>query len=163
MAPQAGDIGVVPGSGFVMWLVRHVTRSPVGHAFLFAGSGRVIEGQPSGVQYNSLAAYPKVRWLGNLSAGLTDVQRAAIITYGRQHLGVPYSWIDDAEIGFTDLFGWAPRWMRSRLRSDATLMCSQLCDQAYAAAGVEIFTDGRPPGAVSPGDLWRANLRASTR
>ena len=37
-----------------------------------------------------------------------------------------------------------------------TLICSQLVDEAYGwGAGVQLFTDGRLPGLVSPGDLYR--------
>jgi uncharacterized protein YycO len=159
--PVGGDIGVVTGPGFVAWAIRMVTRAPVSHAFVYVGSGRVIEGWQSGVRYNDLSNFTGVIWLTNLSAGLSIQKRLAVVDYCARHLGTPYSWIDDAEIGFSDLFGWAPRWMRRRLRSDRTLMCSQLCDQAYQSAGVMLFKDGRPAGAVSPGDLWRANQAAA--
>jgi hypothetical protein len=155
-----GDIGLVRGSGLGGRLIRTVTRSPYAHAFLYVGDhaqGDLIEGDPHGVRYNHVSHYSEILWLTNLSAGLTDAQRTGIVAYATAHLGTPYSWIDDAEIGFTDVFGWAPRWMRDRLRSDHTLMCSQLCDLAYHVAGVELFKDGRPAGAVSPADLWRAN------
>jgi hypothetical protein len=155
-----GDIGLVRGSGLAGRLIRWATRSPYAHAFLYVGDhaeGDLIEGDPHGVRYNRTSRYSDILWLTNLSAGLTDVQRTTIVYYATQHLGIPYSWIDDAEIGFTDVFGWAPRWMRRRLRSDRTLMCSQLCDLAYHEAGVDLFKDGRPAGAVSPADLWRAN------
>jgi hypothetical protein len=38
-------------------------------------------------------------------------------------------------------------------------MCSQLCDSAYHAAGVDLFADGRPAGGVSPADLYRLDER----
>jgi uncharacterized protein YycO len=162
VTPQHGDIGVVPGSGFVAWCIRRITRSTVAHAFLYAGDGHVIEGDPHGVRYNDAASYPDVIWLTNLSAGLSDAQRNGIMAWAIARLGTPYSWIDDAEIGFVDLFGRAPRWMRNRLRSSRTLMCSQLCDMAYSANGAQIFTDNRPAGGVSPGDLFRAARDSST-
>lgn len=154
--PQPGDIGVVSTSGFVAAGIRVITRAPVNHAFVYIGGGHLIEGDPKGAQWNDVTSYPGALWLGKLSVGLTDAQRTTITQWAVAHIGTPYSWIDDAEIGFTDLFGWAPGFMRKRLRSDKTLMCSQLCVAAYAAAGVTLFP-GRPAGAVSPGDLYKLN------
>jgi hypothetical protein len=89
---------------------------------------------------------------------LGDSQRATISRWGRAREGTPYSWLDCLEIGLVDRFGWAPGWMRRRLRSNQTLMCSQLVCAAYDAAGVHLFLDGRPFGGVSPGDLYQLIL-----
>ena len=155
MTPKPGDIGLVRGKGFAMWLVRLGTRSPYGHAFLVTGDGTIVEAQPRGARRTELH-YRDVYWCTALSDGLSDVQRSQIAVWAVAHVGTPYSWIDDAEIGFVSLFGWAPKWMRRRLASDRTLMCSQLCVAAYRAAGVELFP-GKPDGGESPGDLWRLN------
>lgn len=144
-APQAGDIGVVASPGFVGRMIRLITRSTVNHAFVALGDGRVVEGWQSGARYNDVTAYPSVQWLTNLSSSLTASQRTLICAYATMHIGTPYSWVDDAEIGFTDMFGWAPRWMRRRLASDRTLQCSQLrrlgfpgrSPQGRPAAGTE--------------------------
>jgi len=158
--PEAGWIGVTPATGFVPFMIRLITRCPqAAHAFIATGVGtQVVEGEPQGARYGDAANYPKVTWLTNLAGELSQTQRAQAVQWAVQHLGTPYSWIDDAEIGFTHLFhGWAPRWMKRRLGSTNTLMCSQLCDAAYLAAGVDLFKDGRPSGAVSPADLYRLN------
>ena len=34
------------------------------------------------------------------------------------------------------------------------MICSQLVDEAYARAGVQLFDDGRLPGDVTPADLY---------
>ena len=153
--PRQGDIGLVRGAGFVGWLIRTVTRSPYAHAFLYAGGGAIIEAEPNGAVERKLH-YVDIYWCGALSESLTYPQRAAVVAWARSRLGTPYSWVDDAEIGFTDLFGWAPRWMRRRLASDRTLMCSQLCVAAYRANGRELFP-GKPDGAEAPSSLWRLN------
>lgn len=154
--PQPGDIGVVPSHGFVAWAIRTITRAPVAHAFIYVGNRHIIEADPKGMRWNDVTSHPMRQWLSNLSRDLTADQRAKIVDYMRAHIGTPYSWIDDAEIGFTDLFHWAPGFMKRRLRSDRTLMCSQACVAAYRAAGVDLFPN-RPEGAVSPGDLWKLN------
>lgn len=153
---KPGDIGLTPSGGFIAKGIRLVTRGPYAHAFLSVDGGDVIvEGDPHGVRYNRASAYDGVVWLTCLSAALSDRQRQAVVGYAVAHLGTPYSWLDDAEIALVDVFGWAPRRMRNRLRSDRTLMCSQLCDAAFHSAGVDLFADGRPAGGVSPNDLWR--------
>jgi hypothetical protein len=35
------------------------------------------------------------------------------------------------------------------------LICSQLVDLCYLRAGAHLFDDGRLPGDVTPGDLWK--------
>lgn len=158
---EAGLIGVVPSHGFVAWAIRAITRSQVAHAFIATGHGDlIIEGDPHGARLSRARYHASVMWLPGLRSRLTVEQGAAAAGWARQHIGTPYSWIDDAEIGFVDLFGWAPRWMKSRLRSDRTLMCSQLCVEAYRAAGVDLFP-GKPGGAVSPGDLLRLEQEVS--
>lgn len=155
--PQLGDIGVVTSPGFVSWAIRKITRSPVSHAFIYAGDGLVLEGWSSGLRWNKVSAYPDVVWLTNLSRNLTPVQRADIVAWMRAHLGTPYSFLDDAEIAFVDLFHWAPHFMRDRLRSDATLMCSQACVASYREAAHDDLFPTKPAGAVSPGDMWKLN------
>ncbi|RAG80971.1 hypothetical protein DN069_35235 [Streptacidiphilus pinicola] len=44
-------------------------------------------------------------------------------------------------------------WARKVMASRASMICSELCDFAYEAAGVHLFTDGRAPGDVTPADL----------
>ena len=34
------------------------------------------------------------------------------------------------------------------------MICSQLVDEAYKRAGVQLFDDNRLPGDVDPNDLW---------
>lgn len=160
--PRVGDIGVTPSRGFVAWCIRAITRCPgAAHAFVYIGDGRIVEADPHGARVAKPSNYPRVQWLTLLSEDLTDVQRDQIKVWCLAHLGVPYSWQDDAAIGLTDLFGWAPRFLRDRLNSQRTLMCSQLAVDAYRSVGVDLFP-GIPGGAISPGDLWRAEARKAS-
>ncbi|MGH3628214.1 MAG: hypothetical protein ACRDRL_12355, partial [Sciscionella sp.] len=127
--PRAGWIGVTPSTGFVPFMIRLITRSPhAAHAFIATGVGtQIVEAEPEGARYGDARSYPDVVWLTALAKDLTDAQLAAAAAWAIAHRGTPYSWVDDTEIGFTKLFHWAPDFMRRRLRSDKTLMCSQLC------------------------------------
>lgn len=150
----AGTIGVTPSSGFVAWCIRKITRSPVAHAFIATGWGdEIIEADPHGARRNHSRSYRTVYWCDRIASALNDAERAKVVEYAKAHIGTPYSWVDDAEIGFVDMFGRAPRWMRRRLRSDRTLMCSQLCAAAYRAAGVVLYPN-RVDGSIAPGDLY---------
>ena len=152
MTPQLGDYMTVRTNGFPAWLIRTVTRSPVNHAAVYVGNEQVIEGRPSGAGYNVVTAYPAAFWS---HIDLTDAQRESIVEHAKSCIGIPYNWLDDLDIGLGKLFGMAtPKWIEKRLSSTRTLMCSQLVDACYETAGADLFTDGRPVGAVSPGDLY---------
>lgn len=155
VSPQPGSIGVTRSKGFVPWAIATITRGPWAHAFIATGKRfQIIEGDPHGARYNDARHYGKVMWLEHLTAGMSLADRRLSVAWAVAHLHTPYSWIDDAEIGFVDLFGWAPGFMRERLRSDKTLMCSQLCVAALRAGGRDLFP-GKPDGGISPNDLWR--------
>ena len=159
ISPLPATIGLTRGHGLFGALVRAVTRSKWGHAFIATGVGdEIIEAEPTGAQRAHAAKYSgEMVWLPALTSGMTPADRQAAVAWAVDHLGTPYSWVDDLEIGFVDLFGWAPGWMKARLASDSTLMCSQLCVGALRAGGHDLFPT-RPDGGVSPGDL--GNLAA---
>jgi hypothetical protein len=64
----------------------------------------------------------------------------------------PYAYVDDALIALERMFRFRfPDWLRQRFADDGQLQCAQLCDNALAAAGVNVFKDGRIVGDVYPG------------
>jgi len=151
--PTPGDFAVVATPGLMARLIRLVTRSTVNHAFILTDLGRIIEADPSGAQVVLLANYDGMYQAWS-QMDLTPEQRAAIVDAARSHLGDPYSWVDDACIAITRLFGiHVPAAVRRRLARPDRLMCSQLVDVAYLESGVHLFSDGRLPGDVAPGDL----------
>ena len=150
---RPGDFAVVATRSRIGWLIRLVTRSPYNHAFVYLGGGRIVEAESPGAVISPLVDYDgrPVLW-SNLT--LTDTQRAAIVTQARAVVGIPYSWVDDACIALTAIFGvHVPRWVRRRLASTRHLMCSQLVDVCYQAAGIDLVPSKPLPGDVSPGDL----------
>ena len=150
--PDLGAFGVVRTNGWAARGIRWVTRSDVNHAFVHVGDGQIIEARPSGAGYNHVESYPGALWstLPDKAAG-AKVAAAAVSL-----IGTPYSWVDCAAIGLADTFGWhVPRVVRARLARADRMMCSQLVDEAYRRAGIELFSDGRIPGDVAPNDLER--------
>lgn len=149
--PEVGEFGVIRTNGWAGLGIRIITRSSVNHAFVYVGDGFIIEAQPAGARHAPASLYPGALWSG---PGLTAGRGEAIAAAARTLVGTPYSWVDCAAIGLTDLFGWhVPEPVRKRLNRRDRLMCSQLADTAYLMAGVHLYADGRVPGDCSPGDL----------
>jgi hypothetical protein len=148
-----GQFVVVATPGLMAALIRIVTRSKVNHAFLLVAPGRIIEAEPGGAVESDLANYDGMYQVAS-TMPLSDTQRAAIVKAAQGHIGDGYSWVDDACIALTDLFGWhVPPAVRKRLANPHRLECAQLVDQCYLQAGIHLWDDGRLPGDVSPGDL----------
>lgn len=150
---NTGDFGVVRTGGWAGWGIRVVTRSHYNHAILHVGNGQVVEAQPRGACFTPVGVYADadIIW-SNLD--LADVQRAVIAKAGRARVGTPYSWVDDACIALTAIFSvHVPRWVRRRLARPDRLMCSQLVDVCYEAAGIDLVLSKVLPGDVTPGDL----------
>lgn len=155
-ATTLGDFGVTATGGTAAKLIRWGTQSSVNHAFVVIGGGYIIEADPGGAKVNHLSNYPHAIFsTGSIS--LTDVQRLAIVDAAHDLLGTPYGWPDIVCIALAQrrLGGLmtSSNPIAKRISREDRLICSQLVDKAYELAGVHLFTDGRLPGLVSPGDL----------
>jgi hypothetical protein len=178
MEPGIGDFGVVATYGnwrdrLAATCIRWGTDAPVNHAFVYVGNGTIVEATPSGARAARADSYDNIQWSTGLLAP-SDGRRLAIARAANQfaadHVG--YGWLDLVAITFaqhrtghlidpTTRLSEQPWWVR-RVMSMDTLICSQLVDVAYTMGGVDLFTDGRLPGLVSPGDLWRLLAGART-
>lgn len=157
-APLPGDFGLTSISGDVGRLIR-VGQWLNGdgyanfeHAFIYMGGGLIMEAEPGGARIRPLSEYPAytVKWsAGHFS--LTPAQRNVIVTRARKFDGTPYSVLDYFALALHRLHIPAPG-LRSYIRTSKHVICSQLVDICYQAAGVQLFTD-RWPGDVTPGDL----------
>ena len=161
--PTPGDFCVVATPGIMARLIRLVTRSTVNHAFILVAPGRIIEADPSGAKETDLANYDGMPQAWS-DQDLSPTVRAAIVEAAHGFtcvkkvdgvcVGAPYSWVDDACIGLTHIFGiHVPPWVRTRLADPSRLECAQLVDVSDLEAGVHLWDDGRLPGDVAPSDL----------
>jgi hypothetical protein len=161
-------------------LVRYVTDSKFNHAGVFVGrvdhlgtdeTEYVIEAQPGGVRF-----WPVEDYLGDntvWSQGkfipndprLDGNVRPKIVAAALDLLGTPYGVLDCVALAFAQkrlgsradvkkALKDQPWWVR-RLMSEDTVICSQVVDRCYKAAGITLFDDGRLGDWVSPGDLGR--------
>lgn len=155
--PQPGQFGLVAISGTVGKLISIGQRligsgSAYTHAFLVVDDGLAVTGQPGGaalVPVEDAVAGREVRYSDYL---LSDPQRAGIVSAGRSLVGTPYSYVDylaiaAARVAHVDA-------LERYVSATGHMICSQLVDEAYRRAGVELFP-GRIAGDVTPGDLAR--------
>lgn len=128
--------------------------APVQHAMVYVGDGQIVQAMPGGAELIRLEdASEPVAW----STGrvpLTGREREGITFAARALVGTPYSFLDYASIALAH-FRVRPAWVTDYVASTGHLICSQLVDEVYLRAGVHLFDDGRLPGDVTPGDLYR--------
>jgi uncharacterized protein YycO len=112
-----------------------------------------MEAQPGGARITPLQRYSNRDTVYVSPVGLTDAQRTAITRAARTYGGTPYSFLDYAALATHRLHIPAPG-LRDYIAAKGHLICSQLCDRAYADAGIRLFRDGRWDGYITPMDLW---------
>jgi hypothetical protein len=152
------------------------------HAALVVDGGHVVEAMPGGARLSPLIKY--IGRGGNVAVCDTPVRiavvdavatgqinpweatdhedtiRAQVAAAGRALVGTPYSFLDYISLALLH-FGVRPAWLLRYVKSSRHMICSQLVDTAFEAAGISLFADGRFAGDVTPGDLDRyrvANL-----
>lgn len=159
ITPQPGDFALTRISGITgrliaagQWLIGD--GSPVQHAMIYVGGGYIVQAMPGGAEMIPLedANVPVVWSTGHFD--LSTSRRRDIANEAINLVGTPYSFLDYGSIA---LAAWhiRPPWVRRYVTATRHLICSQLVDLAYARAGVVLFDDGRIPGDVTPGDLWK--------
>jgi hypothetical protein len=120
------------------------------HAFVVVDDHRCVEARPSGAGYRELSAYPNAAYYT-----CPEDKREAVASAAIGLIGTPYSWEDYYALAAVRLhLDLIARPLRKYVADSGHMICSQLVDEAYARAGVQLFNDGRLPGDVTPGDLY---------
>lgn len=164
MKPQLGDIGfAVIGGGvgaFVAWgqfVLGDSCRYT--HAFIVTGENEVVEAMPRGARVAALAGrnVPRKFRYARLPQRVWDAagsDRKALFTItARSYVGVPYGFSTYLSLAAVQ-WGLPAGLLRRYVSNNGRMICSQLIDQALSDAGVHLFTDGRIPQDVTPGDLY---------
>ena len=131
-----GCYGVSHGGGITGELIRHVTGSWAGHAFVYIGNGQIIEAAPPAVRVAPAASHPGAVW--NVRDPLSDAQRDKICARARALVGCPYDY--PAYVGF------ALKVLKLRdgaeldpvFKADHWRVCSALVADCYAHAGIRL-------------------------
>jgi hypothetical protein len=165
MTPQQlapGDFILVRSGGVVGWLIRAITRSPVNHAAIVRDDDTVLEARSRGAVFTNWKKYASrvgVDVVGTARLPLTSEQRARVPEVAEQLEGIPYSFLDLLSVGALQYH--VRIWpLRAIVARENRAICSQLVDEFLQRLGFSIYSDGRWPGDVTPGDLlWTAVLR----
>lgn len=127
------------------------------HAFVVGPDGKqIIEAEPGGAVLSPIDRYDldKVLWLP-----CPPEFQAAVAAEAVKLLGTPYSFADYFALASVRLHIFPSNiLLRNYVKSSKHMICSQLADAAAARGGWHIFTDGRLPQDVTPGDLTRVAL-----
>ena len=86
-------------------------------------------------------------------------QRVRIVAEATALLGTPYSFLDYLALAL-HRFKVRPKCIEGRVTDSGHLICSQLVDQVYLAAGIHLFADGRMSQDVTPGDIANVLIEA---
>jgi hypothetical protein len=159
--PLPGDFAVVHMSGEAGRLIRigqwldGSGYADYEHAFVCLGDEQIVEAEPGGARQSALSEYAgsDPAWSTDRIA-LTDEQRGLVVAAARRYIGVPYSFLDYGSLALARLH-LRPAFVKRYVADTRHMICSQLVDQCYQDAGVHLFTDGRIPGDVTPGDLYQ--------
>lgn len=153
------------------------------HAFIVLNDTEVLEARPGGVGIGKLADRladhdvvfcdePVQDWLqrqkivydsmDNVGGELSDpeaywgyvenLKRADIRDIARSLLRTKYGYLQYLYLGLLT-FGVDSGWLKKLITNRRHLICSQLVDEVFRRAGIQLFDDGRLSQDVTPGDL----------
>ena len=157
MPELTAQIGLCYTTGFWGRVIRAVTKSHYNHTVIAISETQCAGAEPGGVRIRPIASFPDVVWS---QFPYTLAQQVEIVTFAKTELGVRYNYLDDLFIGIALLTReHTPRWIERVLSDPDSWQCAQLADAALQRAGIHVFTDDRPFGAVYPGsyvEVWKA-------
>lgn len=154
---QPGDFYLVQIHGRGGWWLRACQAltgdwSRYCHTGIVLDDGTALAAHPGGATIDSLDEIMADRPLAFSHYDLTLKEQAVVVAAARSYLGRPYSILDYLSLALVT-FHVRPRRLVDYVKSTGHMICSQLVDQCYLDAGVNLFDDGRFPGDVTPGDL----------
>ena len=151
MSELTGQIGLCYTTGFWGRVIRAVTRSHYNHAVIAISETLCAGAEPGGVRIRSITEFPDIVWS---KFPLTLPQQVKVVLFTKSQLGVRYNYADDLFIGIALLTRErTPAWIERALSDPDSWQCAQLADAALQRAGVHVFRDDRPFGAVYPGSF----------
>lgn len=152
VADLTGQIGICrDGTTTIARLIEWATRSHTHHVVVAWSPTECVSAEPGGVVYRTNSAYQNVTWS---RFKLDDEQKAAIVAACNASEKLPYNYAIYLPL-FLSRVTHVPvptpiaAWLGRRRNVD----CSQLADDIYKAAGIQLFTESSD--IVTPGDFER--------
>lgn len=150
------DIVLVAGKGWLSKSIMFLTNSKWSHAALYVGGGRqaVLEAVDDGVEENPFVTTAKghTRVAIRRLPGLTVQQAEAIKTEAYKRLNKPYDFVQLVTLGVYEVARkyLGVRWSALVKNSKRAMICSELVEVAYGAAGINF---ARKDKMVTPDTL----------
>lgn len=168
--PKPGDIGLATTNGPVGALIR-VGQWLNGdgfenfeHAFVVTdepgphGRPMIVQAEPGGAQFVELPNFTDpVHYCIGISHELTPADRAAVSQAAIEFIGTGYGWLDYLSLVAVRLHWLDAGFIKNRVVSTKTVICSQLAAAAYWNAHCPIWPD-EWTGNVTPGDLYQKDM-----
>ena len=132
-----GTFGVSHGSGLSGELIRHATESWAGHAFIYIGGDRLVEGTPPVARIAASNEYDDAVWAAKMP--ISPEQSAKLVARAHALVGVAYDW--PAYVGFSlEVLGLRTgAQLDPVFKTDPARVCSGLVADCYAYAGMPLF------------------------
>lgn len=170
--PRKGDFFLTSSrsriGGLVRWLQAIIgDYTPFTHAGVIttdqdsAGHQDIVEAMPGGAKLSDLSKYRSDPNTIYSRFDLTDAQRDAVATAAIGYIDTKYSWLEYLYLAMAH-YGLRTEWIKNKIKDSGHMICSQQVVQCYTDAGIDLFTDGRIPEEVVPGDLASLLLHSAT-
>jgi hypothetical protein len=152
MTDLTGQIGIcLHGTTTIAKLIEWADESPCHHVVVAKDNDTCVSAEPGGVVERTNAAYGNIHWF---DWPLTGVQKAAVVAACNASLRLPYNYAIYAPLLLSRLTGVpVPAFLANWLGKRRNVDCSQLADDIYKAAGIQLFTESSD--IVTPGDFYR--------
>lgn len=147
-----GQIGLLRnGTTFITRAIEWATYSHSHHVIVAISETQCISAEPGGVRIRDISDYGHIDWS---EFSLTDTQRASIIAAANQSQKLPYNYAIYPVLLAARVTGiLVPDWISGWLSKRKNVDCSQLADDIYNAAGIDLFTASNV--LTTPGDFER--------
>lgn len=147
-----GQVAILRTYGFTSRLIRGITRAPVNHMIIDTGT-EIIDAEFPRVRTRPYGYFTNAIWS---QFDLTEAQKDKVVEFAKAQIDKPYGTLDDIAIGVGILTKeHTPGWLAKWLANNGEWICSSLADACLRHAGVHIWDDDRPVGAVPPSAFWR--------
>jgi cell wall-associated NlpC family hydrolase len=156
---KPGVFGVCHGGGIEGDLICHATGSSAGHAFLYLGDGKAVQGTVPKADVVPADRWPDAIWAWRLWDALVDTgwtpaqalaAQAKVVARGTAEIGTPYDYLAYAGIAAEILDLRNSEQLAPEFTADPWRMCSALVADALTAGGVPLkFVPGDGPGLIA--------------
>lgn len=141
--------------GKIVWLLQAINGdlSRWTHVAVVLDDLTVFEAQPGGAVISPLSDYGHAN-VAFVPWEMDDETREAIVATAKSLAGTGYSWDTYIMLAAYRLgLPFLSRLFRKRVQDSRFFICSQAADHIYRLNGQYLFTDGRMPYDVTPGDF----------